>query len=238
VDYIENIQTEDKTATIYTDSQMTLDSLKINTNHTFLIEEIGKNLAEMGTTNWTIQFCWVKVHVGIQGNELTDTLAKDAATNADLIESYMKVPKSVVMSELSEISVETWQREWDLTTKGAITKEYFSVVADRLNMNINITPNLTTIVTGHGNISSYLHRFKIIDTPTCACGSSDQNIDHMLYEYALIKQERDSLISTVVKTDVWPIGKKHLIRKYYQPFVKFINKISFDKHTNDINTFK
>ena len=74
---------------------------------------------------------------------MADTLAKEAATNADLIESYKKIPKSVVMSELSEISVETWQRECDLTTKGAITKEYFPAVADRLSMNINITPNLT-----------------------------------------------------------------------------------------------
>jgi ribonuclease HI len=51
----------------------------------------------MRTRNWTIEFCWVKVHVGIQGNELADTLAKQAATNADLIESYKKVPKSVVI---------------------------------------------------------------------------------------------------------------------------------------------
>jgi hypothetical protein len=141
------------------------------------------------------------------------------------------------MSELSEISVDKWQREWDLPTKGEITKEYFLVVADRLNMNLNITPNFTTIVMGHGNIRSYLHRFKITDTPTCACGSSDQ-IDHVLYECALINKERDSLISTVVKTDVWPIGKKHLIRKHYQPFVKFINKISFDKLANDIIILK
>jgi hypothetical protein len=96
----------------------------------------------------------VKAHVGIQWNELADTLAKEAATNADLIESYKKVPRSVMMRELSEICVETRQRESDLTTKGAMTKEYFPVVADRLSMNINITPNLTTIVTGHGNIRS------------------------------------------------------------------------------------
>jgi hypothetical protein len=140
------------------------------------------------------------------------------------------------MSELSEISVEKWQWEWDLTTKGAITKEYFPVVADRLSMNINITPNLTTIITGHGKIRSYLHRFQIMDTPTCACGSSDQTIDHMLYECALINQERDSLISTVVKTDVWHIDKKHLIRKHYQPFVKYVNKISFDKLINPLTT--
>jgi ribonuclease HI len=82
---------------------VTLDSLKNNTNHTFLIEEIRKKLAEMETTNWTIEFCWVKAHVGIHGNELADTLAKEAVTNADLIENYKKIPKSVVMSELSEM---------------------------------------------------------------------------------------------------------------------------------------
>jgi hypothetical protein len=53
-----------------------------------------------------------------------------------------------------------------------------------------------------------------------------------------MNKERDSLISTVVKTDVWPIGKKHLIREHYQPFVKFINKIYFDKLANDIIILK
>jgi len=214
---------------------MTLDSLKNNTDHTFLIKEIRKKLAEMKQQIGHLNSAGLKLTSGSRGTSWL-TLAKEATTNADLIDSYKKIPKSVVMSELSEISVETWQREWDLTTKGAITKEYFPVVADRLSMNINITPNLKTIITGHGNIRSYLHRFKIMDTPACACGSSDQTIDLMLYECALINQERDSLISAVVKTDVWPTDKKHLIRKHYQPFVKFINKISFDKLINSLTT--
>jgi len=54
---------------------MTLDSLKNNNNHMFLIEEIRKKLEEMRTTDWTIEFCWVKAYVGIQGNELADILA-------------------------------------------------------------------------------------------------------------------------------------------------------------------
>jgi len=57
-----------------------------------------------------------------------------------------------VRSELGKISVEKWQREWDQTRKGQITKEHFPVVADRLNMKINITHNFTSMVTGHGNI--------------------------------------------------------------------------------------
>jgi len=38
VGYTENLQTEDKTATIYTESQMTLGLLKNSKIHTFLIE--------------------------------------------------------------------------------------------------------------------------------------------------------------------------------------------------------
>jgi ribonuclease HI len=48
LEYTENIQTEDKTATICTDSRMTLDSLKNSNIHTFFIEEIRRKLKEMG----------------------------------------------------------------------------------------------------------------------------------------------------------------------------------------------
>ena len=49
-----------------------------------------------------------------------------------------------------------WQTEWDRTIKGLTTKLCFPKVADRLKLKINVTPNLTMMVTGHGNIKSYL----------------------------------------------------------------------------------
>jgi len=156
----------------------------------------------LGKINWKIKFCWVKTQVGIRGNELADTLAKEAATNEDITECYQKVPKSVVTSELEGISVEKWQREWDQTTKGRTTKEYFPVVAERLKMKINITQNFTSMVKGHGNIRSNLHRFKIIETPIYPCGTKDQTIDHLLFACELLNKETDRLILTVSKKDV------------------------------------
>jgi hypothetical protein len=70
----------------------------------------------------------------------------------DLAENYRKIPKTVVMRELTEMRLKSWQRELDLTTKGAITKYYFPVVDERLKMNIKCTQNLKTLITVHENI--------------------------------------------------------------------------------------
>ena len=72
---------------------MTLASLKNRNIHITLIEEIRRKLTEMGKTNWKINFSWVRVHVRIQGNELPETIAKEAAKNLDIKESYKKFKK-------------------------------------------------------------------------------------------------------------------------------------------------
>ena len=87
------------------------------------------------------------------------------------------------------------------------------------------------MVTGHGKTKSYLHRFKIIEAPTCLCGTGDQTTDHLLFECELLNKERDILKLPVLKTNDWPTNKRDLIRKYFKEFTKFINKIPF----NEIN---
>jgi ribonuclease HI len=72
---------KDRTVAIYTDSQVTLDSLRDNSIHTPIITEIRRKLL-LTTQNWTIHFGWVQSHTGIEGNELADKLAKEAAADA------------------------------------------------------------------------------------------------------------------------------------------------------------
>ena len=182
----------------------------------------------MEQTEWKIHFSWVKVHAGILGNELADTLAKDASTNVDIAACYNRVPKSVVKIELEDRSVDKWQRDWNPSTKVTITKDFFRIVAERLKMKITTTHNFTTMVTGHGNIKAYLYRFKISETPTCPCGETDQTTDRPLYECDLLKTQRDTLRSIVSKSEGWPTSKHILISKYYKVFTRFTNQISFD----------
>jgi len=93
-------------------------------------------------------------------------------------------------------------------------------------------PQFHLMVTGNGSINSYLHRFKIRETPSCPCGAQDQTTDHLLFECELLRKERNDLTTNILKTNVWPISKPELTGKHFKAFYKFTNDISFDKLTN------
>jgi hypothetical protein len=57
------------------------------------------------------------------------------------------------------------------------------------------------MVTGHGNIKSYLYRFKIIGAPNCSCGNDNQTTEHILLECATLHEDRERLIAAVAKED-------------------------------------
>jgi ribonuclease HI len=108
VEALEAIETLDvtengpHTVDIFTVRRITIDSLKNITNHNFLFELIRKKVSILETAIWTIEFSWVKAHVGIYGNELADQLAKEAARNRDATISYNKIPKGTLISETEE----------------------------------------------------------------------------------------------------------------------------------------
>jgi ribonuclease HI len=78
LEYIGNTRTTDRTVTIHTDSQTTIDSLLNNNTHAYLIDNIRRKVTELTQAEWKIQICWVKAHAGLQGNELADTLANSS----------------------------------------------------------------------------------------------------------------------------------------------------------------
>jgi hypothetical protein len=66
---------------------------------------------------------------------------------------------------------------------------------------ISVTPNFTTMVTGHGNIKAYLHKYRIEDSPICSCKRGEQTLDHVMYNCKLFEEERDRLKVAVMRTD-------------------------------------
>jgi hypothetical protein len=85
------------------------------------------------------------------------------------------------------------------------------------------------MVTGHGNIKTYLHKYKIIQNPMCPCKQGEQSVDHILYDCKLHDHERDKLKAAVTMPDSSPVSKDILGIKYYKNFKEFTNNILLNK---------
>jgi len=71
------MDTNDKRVNIYTDSRITLESLKNRKSHKHLIEKIRREVIELERQNWKLEFNWIKAHAGHQGNEMADELGNN-----------------------------------------------------------------------------------------------------------------------------------------------------------------
>ncbi|GBN35789.1 hypothetical protein AVEN_79540-1 [Araneus ventricosus] len=72
--------------------------------------------------NARIRLSWVKAHIIIKGNEITDTLAKEATT--DGIPASLPFPKSFLKNQLLLLSLSRWQAKWDNDVSSETSKEY------------------------------------------------------------------------------------------------------------------
>jgi hypothetical protein len=105
-----------------------------------------------------------------------------------------------------------WQNQWDHTTKGQVTKQFFPIIKERLTNKIKLTSNFTAIVTAYGKTEAYLHSFKIIESPECPCEGVTRTVEHLVYDCIELQNEREELISSISKQDKWPVNKSDLVK--------------------------
>jgi len=143
--------------------------------------------------------------------EIADRLAKEATQNYNV--TYSRIPKSAIENDTRKESTRKWQSQWEETAKGVITKGFSPVVESRLAMNLNLSLNVKTIMTGHGNIRSYLHRLKIIGNSECPCKHGTQRVDHLIFQCKKLKNERQILKNSLLKVGNWPVSKSELTNR-------------------------
>jgi len=80
------------------------------------------------------------------------------------------------------------------------------------------------MLTGHGKISSYLHRFGLIDNPVCQCEEEEQTVDHLIFKRKKLSNQKNEMIRQTKSTGGnWPPKNEKVIKKY----VKFVKSIEF-----------
>ena len=115
----------DKPITIFSDSQAAIQALKSwDVTSNTVKNCIGSLNTLAKKTRVTIR--WIRAHVGHQGNERADTLAKEGASSPiQGCEPYCKIPKAETNKMITAYVTKKWNEEWALEPKCRQTKFWF-----------------------------------------------------------------------------------------------------------------
>ncbi|GBP92228.1 Putative 115 kDa protein in type-1 retrotransposable element R1DM [Eumeta japonica] len=132
-------------------------------------------------------------HAGTTGNERADELARNAALKKKTAADYDRYPLSYAKKVIRAASLDEWQQRYTEGGTGEITKCFFPRVegAYRVLSRFTITSPIAQTLTGHGGFAQYLNRFKLKDSPYCACAPDKvQDVLHVLEECPIFGRER------------------------------------------------
>lgn len=131
----------------------------------------------------SVKIAWIKSHTGLAGNERADELAKKAALSDNLTPSYDNFTLSYAKRTIRAATIDEWQLRFDEVRAGSAIKLFYNNVrqAHRTIACTNHNNLRSQLLTGHGGVKSYLHRFKLAADPFCVCdGDSEETIEHII----------------------------------------------------------
>jgi uncharacterized protein YlxP (DUF503 family) len=74
-----------------------------------------------------------------------------------------------------------------------------------------------------------------MESPECQCRHGIQTVDHLIYQFKRLKNEREILKSSVLKVGKWPVSKSEQTNRNLKQFIRYMNSIDLEKinHSND-----
>lgn len=143
---------------------------------------------------------WTPGHATIEGNEIADRLAKDAAQQA----SHMPLDTSVVtLQDIKSSSrksiISKWQQRWDISESGRFFYSFKPKVNGKLFLDIpckNLGSSILQLRTGYNHLNEYKYKLSQCDSAECECGDIE-TVQHFLLDCPLYEEHRQRLQSNL-----------------------------------------
>ena len=204
---------------------------------TNLFAEILTELGNCQIQNKTVKVAWIKSHIGIEGNEIADLIAKEACT--DGIENICKIPASDFTRQIRNKAKIKFNSNFTSNEKGKFYKSYQQNIPNsawflhpKQEMHKNFVRTICRLRSGHCLTKSYKHKIKLVDSPLCDNCGDEETLQHILLECKQYTEERISLFNELYKTKnvVYPFNLEHLLSlnciSIYSHLYKFFKDVN------------
>ncbi|CAK1543705.1 unnamed protein product [Leptosia nina] len=113
------------------DSRSALDDIVSGRSLSPLVVQIRETLGSL-SNHKEVRLYWIKAHVGHEGNERADQLAKEAAHDKKRKPDYDRCPVSKIKRLLRTDSIRRWEEEYGGGTTASTTRFFLPTVASAL----------------------------------------------------------------------------------------------------------
>ncbi|XP_023235525.1 uncharacterized protein LOC111634923 [Centruroides sculpturatus] len=222
---VKNIKNLKGSINICTDSRNAIRCINGKKKNTSLGVNI-QHLARHISKKRKLIFSWIPGHSGSQGNSRADKLA---ANNNQLSISFDKIPINHIHKYIKDNTIKEWQREWTQSSTGRTTYQFIPSITNRQTMSyLTPTYSMTQLLTGHGNLPSYLHKIKKKSSDNCSCDDMTKcDIEHILLYCPLHNAAREELINLCTQdSKTWPLPWDYFLstKKTYKQLENFVSQ--------------
>lgn len=213
---------------IFSDSRSALELLRDPGSFNPLAHEIRNNIMELRDRNMELRLFWVRAHIGVEGNERADSLAKEAALYKKSAPDYERCPVSFIKRQIRLETKKQWSKRYASSETATVTKLFLPETDDAYKMlkKLKLGPTLVQALTGHGGFGHYLHRFKCKESPACICDPAvEETIIHLMLDCPKYDRKRLELqiqLEFKLCIENLPILLKGEHRDLFIKFLKYI----------------
>jgi len=180
------------------------------------LAELSYKLSRVNFFENRVRFIWCPAHAGITLNEEVDLLAKKASVNGELWTNDISFGE--VISAL-RVSYDNIDLNYFLSSPSGVGSYYLRNFNEinlytvmKFSKNRVESGILIRIITGYPGTKSQLFKRQLIDSPSCICGETFQDLNHIFGACPTLDFEREKLFILLRKLNLYdPFSVEYLL---------------------------